>query len=349
MKTCVVGAGHISQQHLACLRTLPGVEVVGVCDLSPALAEAVAERFGVGAWYTDHRKMLSEQEPDVVHIGTPPSTHHALTVDALEAGAHAFVEKPIATQLDDWASMRELAEDRGLLLIEDHNYLFNETIERIKRWIASGELGSVVHVDVTIHLDILGEGSRMVDPNLPHPSLSLPGGVIAEFLTHMAYLSHAFVGEHRSVRTLWSKRTQNTPLPSDEFRALIDAEGGTATLCFSAHAQPDCFLVQVQGTRMRAEAHLFEPRLVSERLLGDPRPLLPLRNGLRRSLEELRGGVGSLWRKLGGGPGAYEGQWELLRRTYESLQRGGPPPISLDQIDAVNRLVAELTDKGNRS
>lgn len=322
---------------------------MGVCDLSPALAEAAAERFGVAAWFTDHREMLEATSADVVHIGTPPRTHYALAVDALEAGAHAFVEKPITTQLDEWSQLRELAEERGLQLIEDHNYLFNETTLRLKRWVDSGRFGEVTHVDVTIHLDILGEGSRMVDPNVPHPSLSLPGGVIAEFLTHMAYLSYAFVGEHRGVRTLWQKRSQDTPLPSDEFRALIDAERGTASLCFSAHAQPDCFLLGVHGTRMRAEAHLFEPRLVSERLMGGPRPLLPLRNGLRRSFEELSGAFGSLWRKLGGGPGAYEGQWELLRRTYESLERGSPPPVSLDQIDSVNRLVAELTDKGNYS
>ena len=45
MKTALIGAGQIARQHLACLKTLPGVELIGVCDLSPARAEAAAEQF----------------------------------------------------------------------------------------------------------------------------------------------------------------------------------------------------------------------------------------------------------------------------------------------------------------
>ena len=60
MKTCIIGAGHIARQHLACLRRLPGVRVEGVCDLSAALAESAAEQYGVPHWYVDHRRMLDD-------------------------------------------------------------------------------------------------------------------------------------------------------------------------------------------------------------------------------------------------------------------------------------------------
>jgi predicted dehydrogenase len=349
MRACVIGAGHISRQHLACLRTLPDVEIAGVCDLSPALAESAAEQFGAAKWYVEHREMLEDLQPDVVHIGTPPASHYSLAVDALEASAHTIVEKPITTRCEDLEKLIELAERRRCLLLEDHNYLFNHTIQRLLEWIASGAFGEVVHVDVVINLDILAEGSRMVDPNLPHPSLSLPGGAIAEFLTHMAYLSHAFVGAHRSLRTIWAKKSEGSPLPSDEFRALIDAERGTAMLSFSSHAQPDYFLVQAYGTKMRAEAHLFEPRIICERLLGGPKPLQPLGNGLLRARDEFRCAFASIRRKLGGGPGVYEGLWELLRRTYECITHGSSGPISLEEIKAVNTLVAALTDPANRA
>ena len=52
IKAALIGTGQIARQHLGCLRELPGVEVAGVCDLSPAMAESAAERFGVPAWYT---------------------------------------------------------------------------------------------------------------------------------------------------------------------------------------------------------------------------------------------------------------------------------------------------------
>jgi predicted dehydrogenase len=58
MRAALIGAGQIARQHLACLKVLPGAEVTAVCDLSPATAEAAAERFGIDAWFTDHRAML---------------------------------------------------------------------------------------------------------------------------------------------------------------------------------------------------------------------------------------------------------------------------------------------------
>jgi predicted dehydrogenase len=347
MRAAVIGAGHIARQHLACLQTLPDVQTVAVCDLSPSLAESAAERFGVARWYTDHRRMLDDARPDVVHIGTPPATHYPLAVDSLEAGAHIIVEKPVTVRYEDLRKLIEEAGRRDRMLLEDHNYLFNGSIQRVLGWVGSGELGDVIHVDVVFCQDLLGEGNRLTDPNAPHPSLSLPGGAIAEFLTHLAYLSYAFVGEHRSVRTKWDKRSSNSLLPSDELRALIVAERGTAMLMFSAHAQPDAFFVRVYGTRMCVEAHLFEPRVVCQRLRGGPRPLMPVLNGLQQARDELRYAFGSLWRKLGG-PGVYEGQWELLRRAYRAMADGASPPIPIEQIDAVNRLVAELTADRNR-
>ena len=95
MKAALIGAGLIAQQHLGCLRSLREIALVGVCDLSRAMAESAAERFGVDAWFTDHHAMLERVRPDVVHITTPPQSHFKLAMDALAAGAHVIVEKPI--------------------------------------------------------------------------------------------------------------------------------------------------------------------------------------------------------------------------------------------------------------
>jgi predicted dehydrogenase len=348
MRAALIGTGHIARQHLACLRKLPGVEIAGLCDLSPATAESVAERFGVPAWFTDHHALLEQTRPDVVHITTPAPSHFALALDALDAEAHVIVEKPATTCYDQLARLLRHASERDRMLVEDYNYLFNESVQKILGWTASGEFGAVVHVEVMICLDILGEGSPFADPNAPHPSLALAGGAIADFLTHLASLAHAFVGPHRAVRGVWSKHDPSSPLPSDEFRALIDAERGTALVGFSTHAQPDAFWLRVYGTRMRAVANLFEPRLTSERLWRGPRPLIPLRNGLREARDTRRAALGGLWRKLRGGPGSYEGLWELLAQTYRALEHRAEPPITPKQIDEVNCLVAALTAEEHR-
>jgi predicted dehydrogenase len=342
LKAAIIGAGHIARQHLACLRELPAVEIAGVCDLSRAMAESAADRFGVAKWYTDHRRMLDDARPDVVHITTPPPSHFPLSMDALNAGAHVIVEKPATVHLDDLLTLTNHAKSKGRVLLEDFNYVFNSQVQKILALVKSGEFGAVTHVEVFICLDILAPGNPFVDPNVPHPALSMAGGAIADFLTHLASLAHAFVGAHRSVRSVWTKRGVDHPLPSDEFRALADCERGTASLGFSAHTQPDVFWLRVYGTKMRAAANLFEPLLTIDRVRGGPKPLVPLFNGRDAAKDARRGAYGGLWRKLSGGPGAYEGLWELVGRTYKAIQQNTEPPISARAIEEVNRLVADL-------
>jgi predicted dehydrogenase len=200
----------------------------------------------------------------------------------------------------------------------------------------------VTHVEVFICLDIVGEGSAFADPNAPHPCLSMAGGAIADFLTHLACLAHKFVGPHRKVSTSWSKRSSG-PLPSDEMRALVAADRGTAMLGFSAHTQPDAFWLRVYGTRMQATADLFETRLSIRRVRGGPKPLRPMFNSLDEARAVRGSAFGTLRRKLDGGPGAYEGLWALLGDTYRALGSGVEPSITPRQVIEVNRLVAALT------
>jgi predicted dehydrogenase len=342
MKAAIIGTGRIARQHLGCVSQIPGVEVAAVCDLWPGLAEASAQRYNVPRWFSDHRKLLDEVRPDTVHITTPPTSHFRLAMDSLEAGAHVIVEKPITVQYTELAKLQATAAGRSRMLLEDYNYLFNRDVRRIVQLRDSGELGEVTHVEVLICLDILGKGSVFNDPNAPHPCLTMPGGAIADFLTHLASLACLFIGPHQKLSTTWSKRKESA-LPSDEFRAMVQSKAATATLGFSASSQPDLFVLRVYGTRMRAETNLFEPGLIINRLRGGPKPLMPVFNGLSESRETRRRAFGGLWRKLSGGPGAYEGLWELLGQTYTSLKQGTAPPLSPAFIDDVNRLVADLT------
>src|SRR4051794_26650433 len=203
IKAALIGTGQIARQHLSCLRALPDVEVAGVCDVSPAMAESTAERFGIPAWYTDHRRLLDEIRPDVVHVTTPASSHFPLAMAALDADAHVFVEKPATVTFAELETLLGHASNRGKVLVEDYNYLFNDATRKILGLIASGEVGEVIHVEVLICLDILGKGSPFVDLNAPHPCLGMAGGAIADFLTHLASLANSFVGPHHSVHTVW--------------------------------------------------------------------------------------------------------------------------------------------------
>jgi predicted dehydrogenase len=345
VKAAIIGAGQIARQHLACLKTLPAVELAAICDLSPATAEAAAERYGARAWFTDHRAMLDKARPDVVHVTTPLTSHFVLALDSLEAGAHVIVEKPATSTFEELETLLQRAQEAGRHLVEDYNYVFNQAPQKILRSIASGEFGAVTHVEILICLDILSP-SGFADPNSPHPALTLAGGAIADFLPHLASLAHRFVGPHRTAQTVWTKRKPSL-LPFDEFRALVDAERGTAALGFSSSSQPDAFWLRVYGERMQGTANLFETRLTFNGPRNVPKPLRPFFSGLEEGRAIRRAALATLLRKFKG-PGAYEGLWELLARTYRALADGSALPVTTNHVLEVNRMVEALKPRKQR-
>lgn len=346
LRAGIVGAGSIARQHLACLRETPAAEIACVCDLSPAMAEAAADRFGVPAWSTDHRAMLRDHGVNVVHVVTPPGSHYAIARDAIDAGAHVLVEKPIVLERPQLDDLLARAAAKGVVVQESHNYQFNRPVQRILDLVATGEFGAPVQVEVAMCLDILG--GRFADPNAPSPLLEAPGGVMIDFLTHLAYLAHIFLGPGRAVRTAFAKRDPSTILPHDEFRALVEHERGLSTLAFSAHAKPDLFWLRVHGERMRASVSIFEGRLTVEKIRSGPKPLIPTFNALADATGALGNAFGSLSRKLSGGPGAYEGLWRMIKLLYASLASGAQPPVPIAQIREVADLVDALAAPENR-
>lgn len=348
IQSAVIGAGQVAQQHLACLSGLPGVRLVGVCDLSRSLAESAAERYGIKAWFTDHTRMLTEVRADIVHITTPPASHFHLAQDCLNADAHVFLEKPATARFEEFIVLKALAEAKGKLLIEDYNYLYNEPVRRLLDWVKQGVLGDVVHAEVLLCLNVLEKNNPFADPNVRHPALDLSGGVITDFLPHLASLAYFFCGPVRSVRTLWEKRTLSSPLPYDEFRAVLRGARATGTLLFSAHSQPDAFRLTVFGSHARATADIYENRLTRASMRPVSKPLIPFYNALEEAKVIRRSAWKLLWRKLGGGPGSYEGLWVLIRQVYESISSGTPPPLLPVDLLEVNRLVDDLKKEGNK-
>jgi len=96
MKIAIVGCGKIADAHVEEIRKIPSVQLVAVCDLEPIMAEQLATRYVIPRWYCDVKRMLDMEKPDVLHIPTPPQSHLLLAQQAVAAGCHVFLEKPVA-------------------------------------------------------------------------------------------------------------------------------------------------------------------------------------------------------------------------------------------------------------
>lgn len=341
-KAALIGCGAIAREHLAVLAELQNVEVVGICDLSPARAEAAAERFGIKKWFTSHQQLLTESQPDLVHITTPPSSHFSIATSCLSAGLNIICEKPITVSYDEFCSLKKLAVSNRCMLMENQQLRFHSSVLRISDLLKSGELGDLLEVQMFVAVNS-GAGTAYADRDAPHFSSYLRGGVVGDFLPHIAYLMHMFIGSTNDLRTIWSKRLVDSPLPADEFRAIVQGERATGHVTFSGNAQPGGFWLTVVGTRMRAEANLFElPRLTFRRSRAGEPALMSLVDGIQESRDGLMGTVAAFWKKLGG-VGSYDGLTEIMEQTYRAVEMNRPQPIPLEEIDQVTRLVDHFT------
>jgi predicted dehydrogenase len=346
----LVGAGKIAEQHLLALKQVDGVQLAGVCDLSPALAEYTARLHGVEEWFTDYRAMLDVCRPDVVHILTPPATHEPFVRECLERGLHVLVEKPVAMSRNAFDELWTLAASRGLRLVENQNYRFNEPIRRLEAVISNGEVGEIEEVEVRMVLGIRG-GGRYADENLPHASHRLPAGVLHEFISHLAYLLLAFMPEadtrKRKISAAWRNHGGGNLFKYDSLDAQIISDAAHGRLRFSCHQWPDCFSVTVRGSRGVATAELFHPSVRVVKARSGGQHLNPMMNGFAEAGTLVRAGFGSIWWKIRNRT-AYEGLQAFMAGTYGALRTGGELPVTYDDMERTSRLIDELLAEENR-
>ena len=96
LKGGIVGCGWISRfSHIPAFRNIKNAEIIAVCDQSEEVARKTASRFGIPRAYRDFSLMLKEEQLDFIDICSPPHTHFKLSMEAMEAGLHILIEKPM--------------------------------------------------------------------------------------------------------------------------------------------------------------------------------------------------------------------------------------------------------------
>lgn len=340
-RAAVIGCGAISKEHLHVLGSHPRIELVGVCDRSPAASTWTASRYASTA-FTDHRELLASARPDVVHVLTPPASHRSIAEDALVAGAHVIVEKPIASDAAELASMYAVAEAHDRLLVENHNYRFNDQMLAIAGLLADGTLGSIVQVDVLLALDIAKSKLAAADGN---PTAHLAGGAVRDFLTHLTYLGVFLFGDEPigEVAARWRNTSGNAHIGADELDARIDVgSGGVARIRFDSRIAPECFRVWVRGTAGTVETDLYQPFVRVETRRG-PKALSPVVNHAVNGLSLAASSVRILRDKvLQHSP--YHGLWRFLDLFYASVLDGSAPPVTRDDVLRTNALVDRIVE-----
>ena len=146
LRLAFVGCGGVLQFHMEALRHFTDVEVVAGCDIDTNRLKALEEKWGVKKHYTDWQTMLKEVRPDAVSVCTPNHVHVQPTVDALNAGCHVIVEKPMAMNAAECERMLEAARKANRKLVIGFQYRYHPNTQFLVRARNDGHFGNVMFV-----------------------------------------------------------------------------------------------------------------------------------------------------------------------------------------------------------
>jgi UDP-N-acetylglucosamine 3-dehydrogenase len=137
----VVGTGGWGKNHVRVLNELGCL--AAICDMNQERAELFSKNFKVPA-YPSLDSMLKKEKLDAVTICTPASTHFTMASQALAAGVHTFVEKPMTTTVKDGETLIEAAKSANRILTVGFIERFNPPITELKEMIKEGKLGDLI-------------------------------------------------------------------------------------------------------------------------------------------------------------------------------------------------------------
>ena len=145
----VIGYGYWGPNLVRNFVECPDTQVVSVADMRADRLGLVQRRHPSVGITSDYRDLLKDNRTDAVAISTPVSTHYRLALEALQAGKHVLVEKPMTTTSEEALELIEEAERRKLVLMVDHTFVYTGAVRKIRELIQKGSIGKIFYYDST--------------------------------------------------------------------------------------------------------------------------------------------------------------------------------------------------------
>jgi predicted dehydrogenase/nucleoside-diphosphate-sugar epimerase len=332
----MVGAGNICEFHVAAVKKLaPEVELVGVCDLDHARAQANAEKWGTTA-YADLDALVAAGA-NVIHVLTPPSSHAKIAMAALEKGCHVLVEKPVAEDVADALAIEQLATKKKLVATVNHSLLYDPQVKRALDAVRAGALGQVVSVDIL-------RGSEYP----PYEGGPLPpwyrdaGYPFRDIGVHCLYLVQELLGAIEDVDASWRSIGGDPNLGFDEWRAMVRCKGGLGQFQLSWNVKPMQSQLIIHGTKGVLRVDLFAMFHGKRASTPLPKAAERLVNAFADSIQPLIDVPIGVWKFVRKEVQAYQGLRDLVADFYRRLDAGEPPPVSVSDAAQVVRWVEKI-------
>lgn len=322
LRVGLVGAGYVAERHLIALRDTPNAEVVAIADPATERAQALAAKFQVPHTVANLTELLAHRL-DAVHILTPPISHCPLAIQALEAGCHVLVEKPMAESVEECDRMIAAAETAGKRLMVNHSARFEPPVAQALELLRQGRIGDPLSLHLFRGADYPPYAGG------PMPAVFRQGSYpFRDLGVHALYLIEAFLGPIATLNVLHHGTGRDPLLTYDEWRATAQASSGaTGHILLSWNMQPVQNEMWLHGTRGTIHIDCFLQSCTVYRAYPGPKQLHAIINGVRSGLQRLTGSPATLLGFATGRIKPSPGIYAAVRAFYQSLADSSPNPV----------------------
>ena len=230
LRGTVIGCGFFAENHLNGWASIPGVELVAVCDLDPAKAASAAKRFGAGQHYTDAATMLREQKPDFVDIATTVASHRALVELAAAERIPAIVQKPFGPTMADCEAMVAACAAAGVPLMVHENFRFQPPLRALRELTAEGLIGTPHFGRISFRT---GHDIYVKQPYLATEERF----IISDVGVHVLDIARFYFGEVASIACR-TKRVNPNIKGEDTATMLLQHVGGVVSVVDCSYSTP---------------------------------------------------------------------------------------------------------------
>ena len=339
MKIGIVGCGSVSAEHIKPLQKISSCKIVALCDVDKMKAKKTARQFSIADVYDNFSKLLDEKNPDVVHILTPPDTHKDLSIQAMEAGCHVLVEKPMAMNMKEAEDMIRVSKRCDVNIGVCHNFLFESAVIEARELFTKGALGKVTSIEIFWRIDRDGPASRYQTTQWIH---DLHGGIFHEIAPHPVYLQMGFLNDLKVISACSGINKNGLLTKHDELRVLSEADSGLASLTISVNANPRQVFMRIYGTKMTLHIDLVSNLILKLRPIG-PKKVSTTFINLDLSIQLFLKTILNAIRKICGRHTS--GHFTFINKFYENITKGKSPPVTGKEGKIVVSVLDQIWEK----
>lgn len=344
LRVAIIGCGQFADAHVQEIKKIKNAQVVAVCDLERLMAEQLAERYDIPACYADAEKMYEESRPDVVHITTPPQSHYAIAIDALNHGCHAYIEKPLGINSKETDAIIALAKKTGRKITVGYSYYFEPVAIKMRELISRGILGSPVHVESFYGYNLSGSFGSLILGSKNHWVHHLPGKLFHNNIDHLISKVTEFIPDrHPQVIAKGYKLRGDVHGDSrdnmfDELRVMIIGEKTSGYATLSSKSCPIGHFSRIYGTKSTLHVDYNIRTIVNENGQKYPSAIGRLLPSLQMGLQYLRQGRSNIWSFMKNDFHFFYGMNKLITKFYDSITKGDPVPIAYEELSRISTI-----------